>query len=160
MDIPRKDASRKRLIRRIIIGLVVILVVVGTSLGLNKLKPAAQVLAEHPTHTNAQGRHLPRQTFAGSRVRAEACPRATRLQMHRQEQQFVAAARVEGHRGAAAQLIAQRKTHDVGAATPRDLAHAFPEHAVDADDRGVARFEEVDEARLHARGAGCRAFPP
>jgi HlyD family secretion protein len=41
MDIPRKDASRKRLIRRIIFGLVVIVVVVGTSLGLNRLKPAA-----------------------------------------------------------------------------------------------------------------------
>src|SRR6266567_2583050 len=41
MDIPRKDASRKRLIRRIIIGLVVLIVVVATSLGLNKLKPAA-----------------------------------------------------------------------------------------------------------------------
>jgi HlyD family secretion protein len=41
MDIPRKDASRKRLIRRIIIGLVVIIAVVGTSLGLNRLKPAA-----------------------------------------------------------------------------------------------------------------------
>src|SRR6185295_9981694 len=41
MDIPRKDASRKRLIRRIIIGLVIIIAVVGTSLGLNRLKPAA-----------------------------------------------------------------------------------------------------------------------
>jgi HlyD family secretion protein len=41
MDIPRKDASRKRLIRRIIIGLVIIVAVVGTSLGLNRLKPAA-----------------------------------------------------------------------------------------------------------------------
>src|SRR4051795_6320683 len=41
MDIPRKDASRKRLIRRIIIGLVVLTAVVATSLGLNKLKPAA-----------------------------------------------------------------------------------------------------------------------
>src|SRR5215831_6641517 len=41
MDIPRKDASRKRLIRRIIFGLVVVVVVVGTSLGLNRLKPAA-----------------------------------------------------------------------------------------------------------------------
>ncbi len=41
MDIPRKDASRKRLIRRIIFGLVVVIVVVGTSLGLNRLKPAA-----------------------------------------------------------------------------------------------------------------------
>jgi hypothetical protein len=26
---------------------------------IDKLKPATQVLAEHPTHTNAQGRHLP-----------------------------------------------------------------------------------------------------
>jgi len=41
MDIPRKDASRKKLIRRIAIGLVVIAAVVGTSLGLNRLKPAA-----------------------------------------------------------------------------------------------------------------------
>src|SRR5215831_15611397 len=41
MDIPRKDASRKRLIRRIIVGFVVILAVVGTSLGVNRLKPAA-----------------------------------------------------------------------------------------------------------------------
>src|SRR5262245_57884778 len=41
MDIPRKDASRKRLIRRIILGLVLVVVVVGTSLGLNRLKPAA-----------------------------------------------------------------------------------------------------------------------
>ena len=41
MDIPRKDASRKRLIRRIIIGLVIVIAVVGTSLGLNRLKPAA-----------------------------------------------------------------------------------------------------------------------
>jgi len=41
MDIPRKDASRKRLIRRILIGLVVIVAVVGTSLALNRLKPAA-----------------------------------------------------------------------------------------------------------------------
>jgi HlyD family secretion protein len=41
MDIPRKDASRKKLIRRIAIGFVVIAAVVGTSLGLNRLKPAA-----------------------------------------------------------------------------------------------------------------------
>jgi HlyD family secretion protein len=41
MDIPRKDASRKRLIRRILIGFVVIVAVVGTSLALNRLKPAA-----------------------------------------------------------------------------------------------------------------------
>ncbi|MBS1854538.1 MAG: HlyD family efflux transporter periplasmic adaptor subunit [Acidobacteria bacterium] len=41
MDIPRKDASRKKLIRRILIGLVVVVVVVGTSLALSRLKPAA-----------------------------------------------------------------------------------------------------------------------
>ena len=41
MDIPRKDASRKRLIRRIAAGLVVVLVVVGVSMVLSKLKPAA-----------------------------------------------------------------------------------------------------------------------
>src|SRR5690349_20207593 len=41
MDIPRKDASRKRLIRRIAIGIVLVAVVVGTSLALNRLKPAA-----------------------------------------------------------------------------------------------------------------------
>src|SRR3954447_8667043 len=41
MDIPRKDASRKKLIRRIAIGLVVIAAVVGTRLVLNRLKPAA-----------------------------------------------------------------------------------------------------------------------
>ena len=31
--------------------------------------------------------------------------------------------------------------HDLGAAAARDLAHAFAEHAVDADDRGVTRLE-------------------
>ncbi|MCU1232870.1 MAG: efflux transporter, family, subunit [Candidatus Solibacter sp.] len=41
MDIPRKDASKKRLIRRIAIGVVVIAAVVGTSLGVSRLKPAA-----------------------------------------------------------------------------------------------------------------------
>jgi HlyD family secretion protein len=41
MDIPRKDASRKKLIRRIVIGLLVVVAVVGTSLGLSRLKPAA-----------------------------------------------------------------------------------------------------------------------
>lgn len=41
MDIPRKDASRKRLIRRILIGLVIVAAVVGTSMGLSRLKPAA-----------------------------------------------------------------------------------------------------------------------
>src|SRR5262245_44762765 len=41
MDIPRKDASRKRLIRRIIFVVVGIGVVIGTTYGLNKLKPAA-----------------------------------------------------------------------------------------------------------------------
>jgi len=41
MDIQRKDASKKRLIRRIVIGLVLVAVVVGTSAFLGKLKPAA-----------------------------------------------------------------------------------------------------------------------
>src|SRR5436190_17691539 len=41
MDIPRKDASRKRLIRRIVLGVVVVTVVVGTSYALKKMKPAA-----------------------------------------------------------------------------------------------------------------------
>ena len=41
MDIQRKDASKKRLIRRIAIGLVVVAAVVGTSLGVSRLKPAA-----------------------------------------------------------------------------------------------------------------------
>ena len=31
--------------------------------------------------------------------------------------------------------------HDLGAAPARDLAHALAEHAVDADDRGVARLD-------------------
>ncbi len=41
MDIPRKDAGRKRLIKRIVIGLVLVAAVVGTSLALSRLKPAA-----------------------------------------------------------------------------------------------------------------------
>jgi HlyD family secretion protein len=41
MDIPRKDASRKRLIRRIVTGVIVVSVVVGTSYALKRLKPAA-----------------------------------------------------------------------------------------------------------------------
>ena len=45
--------------------------------------------------------------------------------------------------------------HDLRAAPARDLAHALAEHAVDADDHGVAGLDEVDEARLHARRAGA-----
>jgi HlyD family secretion protein len=41
MDVPRKDASRKRLIRRIILGVVLLGAVAGTSLALKRLKPAA-----------------------------------------------------------------------------------------------------------------------
>ena len=41
MDIPRKDASKKRLIRRIAIGILVVAAVVGTSLAVSRLKPAA-----------------------------------------------------------------------------------------------------------------------
>ena len=44
--------------------------------------------------------------------------------------------------------------HDLGAAAPRDLAHALAEDTVDADDHGVAGLEQVDEARLHAGRAG------
>src|SRR5260370_30064746 len=40
MDIPRKDASRKRLIRRIAIGVVLIIAAVGISLGVSRLMPA------------------------------------------------------------------------------------------------------------------------
>ena len=41
MDIPRKDASRKRLIRRIVYGAVVAITVPLITWGLNRLKPAA-----------------------------------------------------------------------------------------------------------------------
>jgi HlyD family secretion protein len=41
MDIQRKDAGKKRLIRRIVIGVVAVAAIVGTSIGLGKLKPAA-----------------------------------------------------------------------------------------------------------------------
>ena len=44
--------------------------------------------------------------------------------------------------------------HDLGAAPARDLAHPLAEHAVDADDRGVARLEQVDEACLHPGRSG------
>jgi HlyD family secretion protein len=41
MDIPRKDASKKRLIRRILFGIVGVAAIVGTTIGLSRLKPAA-----------------------------------------------------------------------------------------------------------------------
>jgi HlyD family secretion protein len=41
MDIPRKDASRKRLIRRILFGIILVGAVAGTSFALKRLKPAA-----------------------------------------------------------------------------------------------------------------------
>src|SRR5688572_7285754 len=41
MDVPRKNASRNRLIRRIVIGTVVLTTVVLASLGINRMKPAA-----------------------------------------------------------------------------------------------------------------------
>ena len=41
MDIPRKDASKKRLIRRIAIAVVVVAALVGTGLAVSRLKPAA-----------------------------------------------------------------------------------------------------------------------
>ena len=41
MDIPRKDAARKRLIRRIAIGVVVLAAIPAITIGLSRLKPAA-----------------------------------------------------------------------------------------------------------------------
>ena len=41
MDIPRKDAGRKRLIRRILIGVVVLAAIPAITIGLSRLKPAA-----------------------------------------------------------------------------------------------------------------------
>lgn len=41
MDIIRKDAGKKRLIRRIVIGLVVAIAVAATTFGVSRLKPAA-----------------------------------------------------------------------------------------------------------------------
>jgi HlyD family secretion protein len=41
MDIPRKDAARKRLIRRIAIGAVVLAAIPAITIGLSRLKPAA-----------------------------------------------------------------------------------------------------------------------
>jgi HlyD family secretion protein len=41
MDIQRKDAGKKRLIRRILIGIVVVAAVAGTSIVVGRLKPAA-----------------------------------------------------------------------------------------------------------------------
>ena len=45
---------------------------------------------------------------------------------------------------------------DLGSAAARDFAHAVAEHAVGADDRGVAGLEQVDEARFHPGRAGAR----
>ncbi len=41
MDIQRKDAGKKRMIRRIVIGVIVVGAAVGISLGVSRLKPAA-----------------------------------------------------------------------------------------------------------------------
>ena len=41
MDIPRKDAARKRLIRRILIGVVVLAAIPAITISLSRLKPAA-----------------------------------------------------------------------------------------------------------------------
>ena len=41
MDIPRKDAARKRLIHRILIGVVAVVAISATTIGLSRLKPAA-----------------------------------------------------------------------------------------------------------------------
>ena len=44
--------------------------------------------------------------------------------------------------------------NNLGPVAVRDLAHAFPEHTVDTDDDRIARADEVDEGRLHARRSG------
>lgn len=44
MDVPRKGAAKQRLIRRIVIGIVLVVVVAGVSYGLKNLKPAAQTV--------------------------------------------------------------------------------------------------------------------
>src|SRR5450432_3961741 len=41
MDIQRKDAGKKRLIRRIVVGIVVIGAIAGTTVVVGRLKPAA-----------------------------------------------------------------------------------------------------------------------
>src|SRR6516165_1658921 len=41
MDIQRKDAGKKRLIRRIIVGVVLVAAIAGTSVVVGRLKPAA-----------------------------------------------------------------------------------------------------------------------
>jgi HlyD family secretion protein len=48
MDIPRKSAAKKRLIRRIIYGAVGLIAVVGISVGLDRLKPAAPTVDSPP----------------------------------------------------------------------------------------------------------------
>src|SRR5690606_30002540 len=44
---------------------------------------------------------------------------------------------------------------DLGTAAGGHVAHAGAEHAVDADDDGVARADDVDERRLHPGRAGA-----
>ena len=44
---------------------------------------------------------------------------------------------------------------DLGAGPLGDVDHAAAEDAVDADDHRVARLDEVDDRRLHARRAGA-----
>ena len=41
MDIQRKDAGKKRLIKRIVIGIVLVAAVGGTTVVVGRLKPAA-----------------------------------------------------------------------------------------------------------------------
>ena len=44
---------------------------------------------------------------------------------------------------------------DLRAATRGNVRHAAAKHAVDADDHLIARLDQVDEAKLHARAAGA-----
>ena len=41
MDIPRKEAGRRKLIRRLAVGVVVVAAVAAATVGLQRMKPAA-----------------------------------------------------------------------------------------------------------------------
>ena len=81
-----------------------------------------------------------------------------RLGVHDREQPRARGARAARRAARCGSRVAapgRLDAHDVGAAAARDLAHPLAEDAVDADDRRVARLEQVDEARLHARRTGA-----
>ena len=71
MDIPRKDAARKRLIRRIAIGVVVLAAIPAITIGLSRLKPAAPGIDRSTVFIQRQA--VLYSIFNGSRV---ACAEA------------------------------------------------------------------------------------